>query len=133
MDAASAPSRPSVRVDFDPSVNALICRFEGAITVTDLHRAHDALLTAAAQGAPRGLLLDARASRSAYSLAEMTAALEAFLDDVMIERCALVAHFDEAGERARQASLIETLSVPYAVKVTAFQDCAAALDWLKSR
>ena len=127
-------SVPDARVDiaFDRSTQLLACRFAGLITPDDLDRMARAIAQAGQPHTVHGLLLDARASTPAYSLEDLSGALERCLEDVAPKRCAFVMQPMDA-DRTRQARVIETTSLAFAVRARSFHEEAAARDWLLAR
>lgn len=124
MDASTF-SR-SVQVRFEDGAGLLTVSFEGAVARSDLDVAR-ARLSAETDGRPvSAVIIDARRSTAAYSPADLIESVEQTLDEIAPKRCAFVSHEG----RTEALMLIETVSFPYAVRVQAFADPAAARDWV---
>lgn len=111
----------------------LVCIFHGHITKDDLADANQAMFDLCENRPVRSVLLDARNSETGYSSQQMIESIEAFLDQIYVNRCAFVTHkCPENPDRIKQIAIMESTSYAYGVKAAGFKSLDDARSWLEA-
>lgn len=115
-----------IDIRFEPSAGLISFVCEGVVTENDLLRAQSEADRLADGRSVRAMMIDARRSSPGYPAGQLVEPMSAILEDLRIQRCAFVS------TRGRDDILdvIETVTLPYAVRVRAFDNAADARAWL---
>lgn len=115
-----------IDIRFEPSAGLISIVCEGVVTENDLLRAQSEADRLADGRSVRAMMIDARRSSPGYPAGQLVEPMSAILEDLRIQRCAFVS------TRGRDDILdvIETVTLPYAVRVRAFDNAADARAWL---
>ncbi|MCH8489966.1 MAG: hypothetical protein LAT81_08570 [Oceanicaulis sp.] len=113
-----------IRFELGTGLISFVC--EGVVTLGDLQRAQAEAERLVNGRSIRAMLIDARRSSPGYAPGQLIEPMSAILEDLMIRRCAFVT----ARGRDDILDVIETVSLPYAVRVRAFENDVEARAWL---
>ncbi|KAA5804068.1 hypothetical protein F1654_09845 [Alkalicaulis satelles] len=100
--------------------------FEGVVSEADLYKAQREAENMASGHAVRAMIVDVRRSSPGYQAQQLVEPLSAVLEDMMIQRLAFVS----TRGRDDVLGVIEAVSLPYAVRIRAFEDGEDARAWV---
>ncbi|MCC5997030.1 MAG: hypothetical protein JJU18_11765 [Oceanicaulis sp.] len=113
-----------IRLEPEAGLISFIC--EGLVSQEDLKRAEREAERLAAGRTVRAMIIDARRSSPGYAPEQLVEPLSAILEDLQIQRCAFVT----ARGRDDVQGVIETVTMPYAVRLRVFEDAGEARAWV---
>ncbi|MGY6628202.1 MAG: STAS/SEC14 domain-containing protein [Oceanicaulis sp.] len=118
--------KAAIDIRFEPDAGLITFVCEGVVTESDLKRAQAEVERLADGRSARAMLIDARQSSPGYAPGLLVEPMSAVLEDLMVRRCAFVS----VRGRDDILDVLETVTLPYAVRVRGFDNDVEARAWL---